>query len=94
MGDNTVQAKQRTLRRLGYRLKRALSPQQQVEEQIPKKTATLADIASKVKHYEKGQGPANFTGPRLEKDAFEWELARHAQHFWGFALALGIANHH
>ncbi len=54
--------KRRTFKRLGYKLKRVLKNNHSEPEQ--KKVATLADIKSKLEHYEKTQGPANFTGPR------------------------------
>ena len=55
--------RKRTIKRLGYRLKRALHPQKKVTE--TRKVATLADIRSKLEGYEKTQGPADFTGPRV-----------------------------
>ena len=61
-------SRQRTLKRLGYKLKRALKTPQEPE---PKKIATLADIQGKLEHYEKTQGPANFTGPKLVNDTKE-----------------------
>lgn len=54
--------KRRTFKRLGYKLKRVLRTNKSEPEQ--KKVATLADIRSKLAHYEKTQGPADFTGPR------------------------------
>lgn len=54
--------KRRTFKRLGYKLKRVLKTNKPEPE--PKKVATLADIRNKLEHYEKTQGPANFTGPR------------------------------
>lgn len=61
-------SKQRSLKRLGYKLKRAFKTAQ---EEQPKKVATLADIKGKVEHYQKTQGPANFTGPSLAKESQE-----------------------
>ena len=61
-------SKQRAIKRLGYKLKRALKSSQEPE---PKKIATLADIQGKVKHYESTMGRANFTGPQLAKEKAE-----------------------
>ncbi|MCG8316960.1 MAG: hypothetical protein MI976_27400 [Pseudomonadales bacterium] len=56
---------ERTVKRLNYKIKRLLKPQ----EQQPKKTATLADVKNKLQNYEKTQGPANFTGPTFSERA-------------------------
>lgn len=57
----TVLVKHRTIKRISYKIKRALKSKTPEE---PKKIATLTDIENKLKHYEKTQGKASFTGPR------------------------------
>ena len=62
MRTESVLTKGRNFKRLSYRLKRVM--RKQPAEQATKKQATLEDIHSKLKDYEKTQGPADFTGPR------------------------------
>lgn len=60
---SSVLTKRRTLRRIGYRLKRAM---RKPNDDTPiRKEATLADIESKLRDYRKTQGRADFTGPRV-----------------------------
>lgn len=67
--EQAVLAKQRTFKRLGYKIKRALSSAKESEQ---KKIATMADIENKVANYQPTQGRASFTGPRvMEKDTTE-----------------------
>ena len=65
--ESIVLISERTVKRLNYKIKRLLKPQEQ--EQQPKKTATLADVKNKLQNYEKTQGPANFTGPTFSERA-------------------------